>query len=109
MDTLYCFRFNRENGQLNRFEITDYEVVELSPYTHRRAFKFKANFGTKAVYRHTIKYENLDEFLNDKIITFNSDFEHAKGIIVNSFKAKVKQAKLEVEKYDRLYTLAKNL
>ena len=96
---LYCFRLWQETGKIQYFEINDYEEHELSQYTHRKAYIFTAKLGTKTFYRYSVRAENIDKFVSDKLFTFNKDVKRAYDMILEDLLKRQLAAQAQVEKY----------
>ena len=97
-NTLYCFEFNEDTGEISKEEITEYKVshpYNLPAFSHIKQYRFK--YKGRNI---TIKDDKLDKFLNWKVYTFNDSLENVKSIIYDTIYNK----KVEFEKQYNRYT-----
>lgn len=98
METLYCFKYDKENGKLTKIEIPEYKII-TNRFTDKKIYYFEKPKINKSDSHYQTPEEKLDRFVNDKIFTFNPDEQRVKRIILNTICCKRDKAKIEYHKY----------
>ena len=98
METLYCFKYDKENGKLTKIEIPEYKII-TNRFTDRKKYCFEKPKINKSYSHYEIPEEKFDRFVSDKLFTFNPDVENAKQIIYSTLEYKRDRAELEYHKY----------
>ena len=98
METLYCFKYDKENGKLTKIEISEY-ATRVNKYTDRKTYYFNKPRINKSSGLYQVPEEKIDRFVSDKVFTFNPDVENAKQIIYSTLEEKRNKAELEYHKY----------
>lgn len=88
MDILYCFKFDDITGEITSIAITEYKL-KFNQYTGRKTYSWDTPRINKADTHFTVHEEKLDRFVNNKVFTFDANFEHACRIIENTLKADI--------------------
>lgn len=101
METLYCFKYDRENGKLTKIEIPEYKI-NTNRFTDRKTYCFEKPRINKSDNHYQIPEEKFDRFVSDKVFTFNPDVENAKYIIYDTLVDKRDKAYDEYTKYSDL-------
>ena len=73
-DILYCFKLDKETGEVNKVEITDYSSGRF--VNNKSFYRYKVNGNLYYAYS-----SDLDRFKNDHVYSFNGDFDRAVEII----------------------------
>lgn len=98
--TFYCFRLNKETGEITRLEIKDYKFDAWKGYpVRRRCYMFKVNSNRYCAYE-----DEFDRFKNDRVYSFNGSMEHAVQIIYKHLEEKRNAAEKEYKKFDERIT-----
>lgn len=98
METLYCFKYDKENGKLTKIEIPEYKII-TNRFTDRKNYCFEKPKINKSYSHYEIPEEKLDRFVSDKLFTFNPDVQRVKRIILNTICCKRDKTKAEYHKY----------
>ena len=96
--SLYCFKVDEQTGLIELFTFTEYKIIEVSSYTHRKEIRFDSRLvGTKNKSLCCFRYENLDKFVND------SNYNKAFRIIEESLRQKITHLEKELIKTKNIY------
>lgn len=98
METLYCFKYDKENGKLTKIEIPEYGT-SINKYTGRKTYYFNKPKINKSNSLYQVPEEKIDRFVSDKVFTFNPDVENAKQIIYSTLEEKRDKAEFEYHRY----------
>ena len=101
METLYCFKYDKENGKLTKTEIPEYGT-STNRFTGRKTYYFNKPRINKSSGLYQVPEEKIDRFVNDKVFTFNPDVENVKHIIYNTVVDKMNNAHDEYVKYGEM-------
>lgn len=101
METLYCFKYDKENGKLTKIEIPEY-ATSVNKFTDRKTYYFNKPRINKSIGVYQVPEEKLDRFVNDKVFTFNPDVKNVKYIIYDTLVDKRDKAYDEYCKYDKM-------
>ena len=94
-EILYCFKLNKETGEIKRIDIKNYE---RGKWTGSKNF-FRYRINSNIYYA----YENdLERFKNDRMYTFNPSMERAVEEIQKKLTSNRDIAKHELEKWETL-------
>ena len=104
-NTLYCFEFNEDTGELSKEEITEYKVshpYSLPAFSNIKQYRFKYK-GRNII----IRDDKLDKFLNWKVYTFNDSLENVKSIIYDTIYNKRAEYEKQYNRYTKLLEIIK--
>lgn len=101
METLYCFKYDKENGKLTKIEIPEYGI-SVNKFTERKTYYFNKPRINKSSGLYQVQEEKIDRFVSDKVFTFNPDVENVKRIILNTICCKRNKAYDEYIKYSEM-------
>lgn len=103
-DTLYCFKLNKNTGDIDKIEITDYEAGSWTG--NKRFYRFKLKSNTFYAFE-----KELNKFKNDRVYSFSGDMDHAISIITQALITKRDKADKEYQKYNKrvMYICSKYL
>ena len=87
METLYCFKYDKENGKLTKIEIPEYGT-SVNRFTERKTYYFNKPKINKSSGLYQVPEEKIDRFVSDKVFTFNGDTQNAKRIIFETMLSK---------------------
>jgi len=102
--TLYCYRLDEVTGEVHSFEIdpSEWQLRKHIWNSGRDEYVFWKNLGTNANYNYSVQRRKLDRYISSKVYTFNPDPSHAYDVISKELNAKLKKAKLDVKKYNKM-------
>lgn len=100
MEILYCFKLDPDTGEVKRYEIKDYHVKKRMWATPKEEICFKENLGTRTDYHYALKPNKLNRFVHEKVFTFDPDYGHAIGIIIDTLKQDVEESKLKFKRLE---------
>ena len=95
MKPLYCFKLDKETGEIEKIIIKNYEEGLWS--NRKRYWRFRLTSQYQYCYE-----QDLDVFKTWKVYSFNDDIEAAKEIIHQAISDKQRRAYDEYAKYTRL-------
>ena len=98
METLYCFKLNRDEGRIERYVIDKYSVVTNRWSSDRDELRFCAKLGCMAEYYYNLKRYNIGRFIHDKVFLYEDDFNKAINIILDALQLKADTAKHEMNR-----------
>ena len=98
METLYCFKYDKENGKLTKIEIPEYGT-STNRFTERKTYYFNKPRINKSSGLYQVPEEKIDRFVSDKVFTFNPDVEKVKQIIYSTLEEKRDKAYKDFCKY----------
>ena len=101
METLYCFKYDKENGKLTKIEIPEYGT-STNRFTDRKTYYFNKPRINKSSGLYQVPEEKIDRFVSDKVFTFNPDVENVKQIIYSTLVDKMNNAHDEYIKYGEM-------
>ena len=102
--SLYCFKVDEQTGLIELFTFTEYKIIEVSSYTHRKEIRFDSRLvGTKNKSLCCFRYENLDKFVNGRVLSFDSNYNKAFRIIEESLRQKITHLEKELIKTKNIY------
>lgn len=100
METLYCFKYDKENGKLTKIEIPEYGT-STNRFTDRKTYYFNKPRINKSSGLYQVPEEKIDRFVSDKVFTFNPDVENVKQIIYSTLEEKRDKAEYEYLRYQK--------
>lgn len=97
MKTLYCYRYNEETGELKKYVIEDYEIIE-NKYTGNKTYKFRKRLGTITLTTTYLHENQLNRYTWNKVFMFEDNKEKAEKIIENELYRRKRKLERDVEK-----------
>ena len=101
MQTLYCFKVDDATGDMEKYEITDYEYLDTGNYQYRPVYRFMSVFSSYKC-KYSVRVKNIDKYVSHKLFTFNPDTNRAVSLIRKELKRKADAARREMRRYDAL-------
>ena len=83
MDTLYCFKFNDETGEITKIEITEYRRT-VDTYTGRVHYRWDTPRINKSDSHFSVTSDKMDRFVTNKVFTLKNDYQYASQIIADT-------------------------
>lgn len=103
MDKIYYYKLNPYTGEISKIEITDYKIVKHKWNPYRDSIVFSGMYGSKTKREYSIETIDLDKFLHNRVISYNSDIKHAVDIIKHTLLFKISNLKSSLDNYNELY------
>ena len=96
---LYCFKLNKETGEIRKIEITNY----ASGMWNNKKQWFRFRLESVVYYAYS---QDFDRFKNDRMYSFSGNMQHAVGIIYQTLMEKRDK---EYKDYKKHYDLMCNI
>lgn len=90
---LYVFRINKETGEIEKFELTDYED---------RASSYAYRLPTNPVNTCWIRKNNMDKVKSGKYISFDNCYDKAVRALLDDLDAKMDKAQSDLNRFNEL-------
>ena len=93
--TLYCFKLNKETGEVKRIEINNYASGMWN--NKKQWFRFRSESVIYYAYS-----QDFDRFKNDRVYSFNDDMNHAIEIMYQTLMEKSEKEYRDYQKHHNL-------
>lgn len=106
MQDLYCFVLDKNTGHITKYTIEDYRYKKHPVAAYKNEYIFAARLGRKSIHPLSVRENNLDKVMNDRMYTFNGDHQNA----IDKFLAAIMQRRDDAyQHYDTLQILLERI